>query len=179
MFKRMSFLLAVAMMATSFNQAVAATANGVLVSANAFMYNSTTDTTPGTQSKSNNSIYDLKLGYLTGSGLYMGGLYSLRKVETDSDTQEGSGLGASVGYIGASGFFIKGHYLLSATNGDLEEGTGVQADVGYIATVGGPFIVGVELTYRSIEYKKHKTVPTLEKLKNDELFPMLTVGFLF
>lgn len=179
MFKKLSILLAVAMMATTFNQAFAATANGVLFSANAFMYNSTTDTTPGTQSKSNNSIYDLKLGYLTGSGLYMGGLYSLRKVETDSSTQDGSALGASVGYIGASGFFIKGHYLLSATNGDLEEGTGMQADVGYIATVGGPFIVGVELTYRSIEYKKHKTVPTLEKLKNDELFPMLTLGFLF
>ncbi len=179
MFKRVAFLIAVTLSGAFFGQAKAATANGVLFSANAFLYNSSAESTPGGQSKSNNSIYDLKLGYLSASGLYLGGLYSLRKVETDSSSQDGSALGASIGYIGARGFFAKGHYLVSATNGDLEEGSGIQADVGYIATVGGPFIVGVELTYRSIEYKKHKTIPTLEKVKVDELLPMLTLGFLF
>lgn len=173
----LSALLATTMMA-SLAQA-RGSASGVMLTANAFMYNTNVDVTPGTSAKSENSIYDIKLGYLGGSGLYLGGIYSIRKETTDSSSLDGKAMGASVGYVGASGFFIKGHYLLSAEYGDFKEGTGIQGDFGYITNVTGAFIVGVELTYRSIEYKKNDTIPGLEKLKRNELFPLLTVGFVF
>lgn len=154
-------------------------ASGVMLTANAYMYNTNIDMTPGGSSKSESSIYDIKLGYLGGSGLYLGGLYSIRKDVSDSSSLDGKAMGASLGYVGASGFFIKGHYLLSTEYGDFKEGTGIQGDFGYITNVTGAFIVGVELTYRSVEYKKNDTIPGFEKLKRNELFPMLTVGFVF
>ena len=153
--------------------------SGVMVTANAFMYNNTTDVTPGGSSDSKSSIYDIKIGYLGGGGLYLGGIYTMRNSSSGSSTSDGKALGASVGYVGATGFFIKGHYLLSAEAGDYKEGTGIQADFGYITNVTGAFMVGVELTYRSIEYKKNDSAPGLEKYKTSELFPMLTVGFVF
>ncbi|AHZ84328.1 hypothetical protein Bb109J_c1636 [Bdellovibrio bacteriovorus] len=160
-------------------QSQAATSNGVLVNANIFMYNNSTETTPGGESKSNSSIYDIKLGYISGNGLYLGGLYTLRKVETDSGSVDGNALGASIGYVGASGFYVKGHYLLSAEYDTLKEGTGIQADFGYMTNVTSSFFVGVELTYRSIEYKKNEASPGMDSLKISETFPMLTVGFIF
>lgn len=156
--------------------------SGVMATLNAYMYNQTVETTSGGASSSSEAdsiIYDLKLGYLTGSGLYLGGLYTMRNSKSGSTTTEGKNLGASVGYFGANGFFIKGHYILSAEYGDLKEGTGLQADLGYINNITGNFLVGVELTYRSVEYKKDESSPSLDKYKLTELFPMLTVGFVF
>jgi len=151
--------------------------SGVLLTANAFIYNST-DEVNGSKNEAKNSVYDLKLGYLTGSGLYLGGIYSIRNVDNGS-SKDGKSLGGSIGYVGASGFFVMGHYIASAEFGDLKEGTGFQGDLGYITNVTGAFIVGVELTYRSIEYKKDETDPSVSKHKKDELMPMLTVGFVF
>lgn len=152
--------------------------SGVMLTANAFMYNVTTEDTPGSKSESKTSIYDIKLGYLTGTGLYLGGLYTIRNQENGT-TEDGKAVGASIGYVGVDGFFIKGHYIVSAERGAYKEGTGIQGDFGYLTNVTGAFLVGVELTYRSIEYKKNDSIPTLEKRKQDELFPMLTVGFVF
>nr|BFD59470.1 hypothetical protein CKG001_15770 [Bdellovibrio sp. CKG001]BFD66700.1 hypothetical protein HAGR004_17220 [Bdellovibrio sp. HAGR004] len=157
----------------------AATSSGVMLTANAFMYNTTAEITPGTKSEAKSSIYDIKLGYLGGNGVYLGAIYTIRNLQEDSDTTEGHAMGASLGYVGSSGFYVKGHYLASAELGDNKEGTGIQGDLGYLTNVTGALIVGVELTYRSIEYKKNETAPGMEKLKQDELFPMLTVGFVF
>lgn len=153
--------------------------SGVMATANVFMYNNTADSTPGGSADSKSSIYDIKIGYLGGSGLYLGGIYTMRSSSSGSTTTDGKALGASVGYVGATGFFIKGHYLLSAEADEYKEGSGIQADFGYITNVTGALMVGVELTYRSIEYKKNDTIPSLEKYKSTELFPMLTVGFVF
>lgn len=126
------------------------------------------------------AIYDLKLGYLPGSGLYWGGIYTSRSnsVLNQSGTS-GSALGASLGYMGSNGFFIMGHYLFSATEGDLSEGTGIQADLGYKAGMGSGWVVGGELTYRSITYKKDASNPSLESYKKDEVLPMISIGYLF
>lgn len=177
---KMILALAVFMAGSVFSlQSQAATSNGVLVNANIFMYNNNTEQTPGGESKSNNSIYDIKLGYVGGNGLYLGGIYTLRKTETDSGSVDGNALGASIGYVGASGFYVKGHYLLSAEYDTLKEGTGIQADFGYMTNVTSSFFVGVELTYRSIDYKKNEASPGMDSMKVTETFPMLTVGFIF
>ncbi len=175
---------ALVMMTSAFVSAAQArgSSSGVMATLNAFMYNQEAEVTAGggsSTSKSENSIYDIKLGYLTGGGLYLGGLYTMKSAKSGSTTTDGKNLGASVGYVGASGFFIQGHYILSAEFGDLKEGTGIQADLGYINNVTGNVLVGVELTYRSIEYKKDDTSPGMDKTKITELLPMLTVGFVF
>ncbi len=151
--------------------------NGVILTANAFVYNTTVEVPSGAASESNISIYDIKMGYLSASGLYWGGLYTVRNQSGDTD-QAGHAVGGSLGYFGANGFYLKGHYILQATQGDYDEGTGVQGDFGYLAGVSGSFYVGVELTYRSIEYKKQLSAP-IAGYKVSQLFPMLTVGFVF
>lgn len=161
---------------TSYAQA--RSSSGVMATANAFMYNLTVESTPGGKAESKLSIYDIKLGYLNGGGLYLGGLYTMRNQENGS-SEDGNALGASIGYVGSAGFFVKGHYILSAERGDFKEGTGVQADFGYLTNVTSSFMVGVELTYRSIDYKKNAGIPGLTSYKQEELFPMLTVGFVF
>lgn len=158
----------------------AASSSGVLVTANAFMYNSTVEQTPGAGAvESKSSIYDMKLGYLSSSGLYLGGIYTIKNSETDSGSTDGSAMGASLGYVGARGFYVKGHYLVSGTYGDFKEGTGVQGDLGYMASVSSSMVVGVELTYRSMEYKKKDGDPSLESYKQSELLPLMTIGFIF
>jgi hypothetical protein len=156
--------------------------SGVMFTANVFMYNNSEEVTTGsTTSKgdSKSSIYDIKGGYLTGDGLYFGGLYTMRNAEAGNSSYDGKNLGVSLGYVGVNGFFVMGHYILSAEYGPLKEGTGIQGDFGYITNVTGSFLVGVELTYRSIEYKKDEDSAGVDKHKKDELLPMLTVGFVF
>lgn len=148
---------------------------GVLLDLNAFMYNQKSDNN-GTTSESNTAIYDIKLGYLPGSGLYLGGIYTSRN-HSGNLSDSGSATGLSAGYMGESGFYLMGHYYFTATNGDYKEGSGYQADFGYLALVSGAFYVGTELTYRSIKYKKLNNVDA--DYTSTELFPMLTVAFVF
>lgn len=126
------------------------------------------------------AIYDIKLGLLSGSGLYWGGIYTSRSSSIlNQSGSSGSALGASIGYMGASGFFVMGHYLLNATEGDYKNGSGLQADFGYKAGVGSGWLVGAELSYRSMTYKESDSNASLEYYKKDEVIPMISVGYLF
>lgn len=157
--------------------------SGVLFTLNAFYYSNKAEVQAGgatASSESKNSIYDVKLGYLGGSGLYLGGIYTSRSSDSGGTATTGTATGASLGYVGSSGFYLMGHYLLSATEGDnYKEGSGIQADLGYMTAVSGNLIVGVELTYRSITYKKDENNAALTSYKHDEVMPLLTIGYLF
>lgn len=180
--KRIALTTMVMVLAGASSAQARGSSSGVMATLNAFMYEAEAEATAAggsASSKSKISLYDLKLGYLTGSGLYLGGLYTSKNSQAGSNSVDGKSMGASVGYVGASGFFIKGHYILSSEWGDYKEGTGFQADLGYINNVTGNFLVGVEATYRTIDYKKDDTNPALDKYKVTELLPMLTVGFVF
>ena len=149
--------------------------SGVLFDVNAFVYNSKAKD-DNSSSESNTMIYDLKLGYLPGSGLYLGAIYTSRN-HSGTLSDSGSATGASIGYFGDSGFYGMAHYYFTATNGDYSDGTGYQADFGYLTEVSGPFHVGVELTYRDLTYKKLNGASANHELT--EMFPMLTLGFIF
>ena len=153
-----------------------AVSSGVIATANLFTYELTTTDDPGISSTSKTSLYDIKLGYLSPSGLYLGALYTSRNT-TEILSETGKALGASVGYFGTNGFFLKGHYLLSAERGYYKKGSGLQAEVGYLTHISDAFIVGVELTHRSITYTENEWIPLLDNRKETELFPLLTIGF--
>lgn len=133
-----------------------------------------------TDSDGSTAIYDIKLGYLGGDGLYFGGIYTSRSesVLNQSGTS-GSALGGSIGYMGSGGFFIMGHYLVQAKLGDYSEGKGLQVDLGYKAGVGSGWLLGGELTYRSIGYTKHETNTNLDTYTVTEVMPMLSLGYMF
>lgn len=159
--------------------------SGILFDVNAYYSSSKSEgkQTGGTndvKSDSSVAIYDLKLGYLTESGLYVGGLYTSRSNNVlDQSGTNGSATGVSLGYMGAAGIFLQGHYLTNASYGTLSEGTGLQADVGYKAGMGSGWLLGGELSYRSISYKKQSDNAGLDTYKITEVIPMISIGYLF
>ena len=159
--------------------------SGVLFDVNLYYGSSKSATkltggTETTNSDNSSAIYDIKLGYLSDSGLYFGGIYTSRSDSAlNASGTNGSAMGASIGYFGSMGFFIQGHYLLSAEYGPYKEGKGIQVDVGYKAGVGSGWLLGGELTYRSIGYKKHDTISNLDTYTLTEVVPMISIGYLF
>jgi hypothetical protein len=110
----------------------------------------------------------------------VGGLYTSRSNNVlDQSGTNGSATGVSLGYMGAAGIFLQGHYLTNASYGTFSEGTGVQADVGYKAGMGSGWLLGGELSYRSISYKKQSDNAGLDTYKITEVIPMISIGYLF
>lgn len=160
-------------------EAARTSSSGLILTANAYMYNSSTETTPGSNVETTSSIYDLKVGYLMGNGLYLGGIYTIRRSESNNVETDGKAAGASLGYVASSGMFIQGHYLAMADVGSYKEGSGYQVDLGYLSNVTGPLLIGVELTYRSMNYKEDDNNASVTKVIKTELMPLLTLGFVF
>lgn len=177
-FARTIGILTAAMVLFCTTPAFAASGSGVLLSFNGFMYNQTRES-GGSSSDDNTYIYDIKLGYLNGTGLYFGAIHTTRNHNGSAISGEsGSALGASLGYMGASGFYLMGHYYFDAKLGDNSKGTGYQGDFGYMGNVSGPFYVGTELTYRNLTYADRSGGGS-GSLTVKELFPMLTAAFIF
>jgi hypothetical protein len=158
---------------------------GIIFDVNLFYESAKYETTntggsASTDSDTTTAIYDIKLGYLSSSGLYLGGIYTSRSnsVLNQSGTN-GSAMGGSVGYMGDAGIFIQGHYLTGATYGVYSDGSGLQVDVGYKAGVGTGWLLGAELSHRSIDYKKSSSNASLASYKVTETFPMVSIGYMF
>lgn len=152
--------------------------NTFILGLSAFYYSSSVDAGAGATARSANTIYDLKGGYVTSKGLFLGGLYTSRNDDlTGAASSGGSQVGASVGYYGSSGIHFVGHYILSSTLGTYEKGSGVQADFGYLSSVTSNFFIGVDLSYRSISYKDQSGISMANSYNRTELFPMLSLMF--
>lgn len=160
--------------AASLNAEARSSSSGVLFTVNGTIEKVEAETGT-TTSKSDFTLIDFKLGYLGGSGLYLGGMYTMR--DGGDSSSSGTALGASLGYVGSKGFFIKGHYILSAEYGDWAKGTGIQVDAGYLSNVTSSVVLGVEISHRSVEYTDNPA--STASLKLTELRPMLTLGFIF
>ncbi|AHI05850.1 hypothetical protein BDW_06720 [Bdellovibrio bacteriovorus W] len=157
------------------------TANGVLATLSGTITKHTVKVEGQPESKEDTLLGDIKIGYLNGNGLYLGGLYGFGNVSNDdgvgnSGDSKVTTYGASIGYVGATGFYLTGHYLFASKFDDLEEGNGFQIDFGHLSNVTSTFVVGVQVSYKSMEYKV-QDIGT--KVKTTDLFPMLTLGFLF
>lgn len=156
------------------------TANGVLATLSGTITSQTSKEEGQPEAKETMTLGDIKVGYLNGNGLYLGGLYGFGSSESDAgagaiDNKE-TVYGASIGYVGATGFYLTGHYLFAGKTDVLEEGNGFQLDFGHLSNVTSTFVVGVQVSYRSIDYKEKDTAI---KVKTTAFYPMLTLGFLF
>tara|TARA_B110001454_G_scaffold219179_1_gene250746 strand:- start:30033 stop:30584 length:552 start_codon:yes stop_codon:yes gene_type:complete len=141
---------------------------------------STTSGVTGT-GESTVSIYDLSLGNLMSSGLYIGALYSTRSDKSGSDPATSSNaLGASIGFIGDSGFNIIASYILSATDGDYKKGTGYQIDLGWRHFISSSFYMGTKVAMRSLKYTENATLSSgFESLTYSTTIPYVVLGFGF
>jgi hypothetical protein len=131
-------------------------------------------------SESSSTVYDISLGNTMGSGLYLGLLYSGQSDKNGSISTTASAMGASVGYIGSSGFSLIAHYILSATNGDFKKGTGYQIDLGWRAFLSSSFFMGTKISMRSLKYTENETLSSaFESVTYTTTIPYLVLGFVF
>ena len=100
-------------------------------------------------------IINLKLGYLDGSGLFLGVAYDMesRKYNSSSVSDEDrASLGGTIGYM-SGGWSFLGTYYFSSELEDLD-GSGWAADIGYSFNVSS-FGIGPLLSYRHWEYDEN------------------------
>ncbi|MEK6774048.1 MAG: hypothetical protein AABY64_08910 [Bdellovibrionota bacterium] len=166
--------------------------DGVLLSLNPFYQTISDDGGGATTTSYTETKMDVNLGYQMATGLYLGALYFTDTTTTSPVSSgaatSGSGYGVSVGYL-KNGWFGHLHYILSADKDDntadadkWSKGTGIQADVGYMMAVSGPFMLGVELAYRSLSYTTN-TVAAVDSTaftrKASEVTPKIRLTFIF
>lgn len=165
---------------------------GILVSLNTMYSDSKTEsTTSGITStaKANSMNTDLNLGYQMMSGLYLGLLYVTESGTSGSTKSSVSGYGPSIGYMASNGFFIHGHYIMSAeldddtsTTTKFKKGTGPQVDFGYMMPISSSANIGLQLTYKDVKYASYYNGTadvTTTTLKATEMYPKIRFGFMF
>lgn len=156
---------------------------GFILGMSTYYYSLSADSGSGS-TKATYSIYDIKGGYANSKGLYLGGIYTSRNDDIGgTSATAGSELGASAGYFGRSGFHFVGHYIFSAalgsSSGSFEDGSGLQAEFGYLTDASSTFFIGVDISYRSLTYKKQAGAVLANSYKQTELFPQLSFAFTF
>jgi hypothetical protein len=129
------------------------------------------------------TFYDLSLGYMLGSNLYVGGVYATRNDKstgaTLSTSTNGSAMGAAIGYVADNGFHITGIYYLSATDDEYKKGSGMEVDLGWRTFVSSGFFVGAKLAYRSIKYTENASISNFTSYTHTTTMPYITLGMGF
>lgn len=130
------------------------------------------------------TLVDVKLGYLS-QQIYYGVVYSSLLRNTSTDNPSRTATGVTLGYHNDGLFFdlsyyLSSEYVLSSTL-TLKEGSGLGVEFGYNIMLSGSTYAGVELTYKSLTYKKLSVSGTDSTATNTitELAPMFNVGFYF
>lgn len=121
----------------------------------------------------NQQIFNLKLGYVSPQGLYLGAAYDMESREHGSgaaDTDRDS-LGATIGYI-SNGWQILGTYYFQSDY-EEEEGTGYSVDLGYVFNLGS-IGIGPLLSYRHFTYDEDGS-----DLEHKNLLPAIQFQFTF
>lgn len=164
----------------------ASSGSGVLMSLGLLRFESETEGSTIGNSKGINTYYDIKLGYLIGNDVYVGGIYSSYGHDDGITQPKRSLYGATAGYHSDGWFldlsyFIGGNYELSS-NINLKNPSGLGIDIGYQAMVNSNFFLGVQGSYKSYTFKEVESSNVVVKEDNkvkSELYPMVLLGVVF
>ncbi|RME17066.1 MAG: hypothetical protein D6797_03250 [Bdellovibrio sp.] len=146
----------------------------------------------GGDSDSTSTSYDIKLGWTTGAGLYLGGLLSVTTSDSSaaSYSPQVTSYGLSVGYVASNGFYFLGHYFLSSvydspvsSTSSFENGSGFQFDLGFLYYFNSSFALGPQITYRNLSWKKYKSSSTATAVDSSNsvsnIAPQIALAFTF
>jgi hypothetical protein len=136
-----------------------------------------------TTSEYTKSFYDFRLGYLSASGLYLGGIYSMSSYDQGYN-QKGFAVGPTVGYKHYAGFFaLFSYYLMAELKVDatstLTDGMGPQVDIGWAFPLTSSFHIGPQITYRSITFDKIDPGAVAVEITQTDLVPAINLWFNF
>jgi hypothetical protein len=127
------------------------------------------------------TVIDLRLGWVTDFGLYLGGLYSIQDQDILSDSSD-SYFGPSVGFyrngfFGALTYYIYGERDITSGAGKWSDVQGFQLDLAYGLLVSEGVRIGPQLTYQSIEFSELQVsgIPQSDELQFTALTPAFSV----
>ncbi len=132
----------------------------------------------GNEWKNLTSVYDLKLGYVFNSNLYLGGEFSTRNDASATVTSNGTTAALGAGLFWGSGFNLRSFYRINESWGDYSNGTGFQADLGYMHNLTSNFFIGLLVSHRQTTFTKNNLIVGFKSFTKKETQPMLTLGFL-
>lgn len=123
-------------------------------------------------------IINLKVGYVSPQGLYLGAAYDMesRKYGSGASDQDRDSYGATIGYVTGGWQFLGTYYI----NSEFEqlEGWGYAIDVGYSFNLGS-IGIGPLLSYRHWEYDESNGSSLANKIKNTNILPSIQFYFTF
>lgn len=160
-----------------------ATAQAEIVFAPGISYSTIKSQTNGATTTDGKTVsYDLKVGYVHPSGLYLGGMYAITKF----DDNGGYAAGPTLGYSHYSGFYALFTYFLTAqqntaSNSKLTSGMGPQIDLGWVFPITSVFFIGPQISYRSIGYDKLESsgVSASTDQSLSQIMPFVSLWFRF
>lgn len=132
----------------------------------------------GNEWKNLTSVYDIKLGYVFNSSIYLGGEFSTRNDAIGPVTSNGSTGAVGIGLFWGSGFNLRSYYRFDESWGYYSNGTGFQADLGYMHNLTSNFYIGLLVSHRQTTYTKNNLIAGFQSFTKKDTQPMLTVGFL-
>lgn len=137
-----------------------------------FFYYQREEKTGASSNEFNQTIINLKLGYLGAGGLYLGIAYDMESREYGSTAadEDRDSLGATLGYM-SGGWSILGTYYFQSEFEDYD-GTGYSVDLGYIFNLGS-IGIGPLLSYRHFEYDEQNGTAVNPVLEHNNFLPMV------
>lgn len=138
----------------------------------------TANPTVGNEWKNLTSVYDIKLGYISASGIFLGGEYSARNDSSLTSSINGGTGAAGLGYFWGSGFHGRAYYRINESWGEYTNGSGFQADVGYMVNMSSNFYLGLLVSHRQVTFTSNNTITAFNSFIKKDTQPMLTLGFL-
>ena len=164
----------------------AAGSSGILADIGILKFDTETSGPNLGNTKNINTYYDIKIGYLTGTNLYVGGIYSAYNQDNGNTQPKRSLYGATVGYHN-NGWFLDGSYFLDGqldlgNSVVLKKATGFGIDLGYQFMAGSNCFFGIEGSYKTYTFAESNVgaaTTTVDNKVKSELYPMLVLGVIF
>lgn len=132
----------------------------------------------GNEYKDNDSVYDIKLGYVFNNDFYFGGDLSVRNYSYLGGTSTGQSTGAGFGYFFSNNFNVRAFYRFNESYDNYRDGSGFQADLNYLLNLSSNFYLGFLISHRQTTFTTNSQIASFEKWTYKTTFPAISFGFL-
>lgn len=139
---------------------------------------SSADPNVGNQYRNNNTVFDIKLGYVFEPGLYFGGEYTIRNYSYTNGTDTGYASAIGLGHFWNNGFNFRAYYRFNESIGAYGDGTGYQMDLQYMTNMSSDFYIGVLVSHRETTFKSNAWISGFNQWTYRATNPAVTIGFL-
>jgi hypothetical protein len=123
------------------------------------------------------TLSNLKLGWISSGGWYLGALYSDRSDANDNVTTRGRGVGLGLGVFADSGLNLRAFYKFNEIYGDYTGGEGFSAEATYLIKLSNKFYFGFLISHQQIWYSSNSTIVNFRTWTSKWTHPGLALAY--